>query len=61
MNQRWLYAVRPDGEGPTWLIDLKADADQKRNVARAHPAVCGRMDRALERWSPADFEGDVRA
>lgn len=56
MNEHWLYAYWLDGKTSPWLIDLKNDADQKRNVARQHPEVCRRMHAAVARRNPKVFK-----
>jgi len=57
MTKDWLYACWPTGEREPWLIDLKRDPSQKKNVAKKHPDLCKRMHAALAKFDPGAFEG----
>jgi len=57
MTPRWIYSVWPAGEQRPFLIDLKDDPAQTKNVARRHPAVCRRLHAALARWDPGGMAG----
>lgn len=54
MNDQWIYTLflRPKSDKGTvqkpWLIDLKNDPRQKKNVARQHPDVCQAMFKEIE-------------
>jgi arylsulfatase A-like enzyme len=59
INRNWLYA-RWSGKGARepWLIDLKSNPKQDKNVAKKHPEICRRMQAALRKWDPGTFEQD---
>lgn len=56
MSDRWIYSCWTRAEEKPWLIDLKNDPSQTKNVATRNPAVCRRMHAALARFDPGGFE-----
>ena len=57
INKDWLYACWPTGDREPWLIDLKNDPSQAKNLAKKNPQVCKRMHAALAEFDPVVFDG----
>ncbi|KPK80618.1 MAG: hypothetical protein AMJ81_11715 [Phycisphaerae bacterium SM23_33] len=57
MTRRWIYSFWPSGQARPFLIDLKNDPTQTKNVAASHPDLCRRLHAALARWDPGGMEG----
>ncbi len=55
INQDYIYVTWPNGEREDWLVDLKNDPAQEKNVAAEHPDVCREMRAALVEFDPAPF------
>ena len=56
INQDWLYTCWPTGESEPWLIDLKNDPSQEKNVAQEYPHICREMHDALAEFDTVVFE-----
>jgi len=57
INKDYIYACWPTGEREPWLIDLKNNPGQDKNLAEKNPQVCRKMHDALAAFDPVAFEG----
>lgn len=51
----WIYAYWVKGGEPPWLLDLRHDPGQRKNVAAANPAICRRLHEAVAAFDPTPF------
>jgi len=52
MNKDYIYAWWGNGGRAPWLVDLRNDRSQSRNLAGKHPEVCAAMHKALSAFDP---------
>jgi len=50
-NAQWIYACWTQNDSPDWLIDLRHDPAQTKNVARRHPEVCRALRAEIEAFA----------
>lgn len=53
------YLACPTGAERPWLMDLRGDPAERRNVAAKHPAICRRLHNAVAKFDPQPFQEGI--